>query len=112
MGDASATLPALDLEKPYLLGFEYARAGDAGTILEEDHQLQNNLYRHPDRWGRPTIRFEKSHDIYALMSELLNGQVAPHTLWLGAFAAGDVTLDMICQTLICLFLHRESFYSK
>lgn len=55
-----------DLGKPYLFGFEYARAGDGTT-----HSLANNLYRHPDRWGRPTARFEKSHDMYALGVVLL-----------------------------------------
>lgn len=60
-----------DLGKPYLFGFEYARAGDGTTFLGEDHSLANNLYRHPDRWGRPTSRFEKSHDMYALGVVLL-----------------------------------------
>jgi len=51
---------------PYLFGFEYARAEATGTKLEEDHSLQNNLYRHPDRWSRPTEKFIKAHDIYSL----------------------------------------------
>ncbi|KAI0387562.1 hypothetical protein F5Y04DRAFT_240505 [Hypomontagnella monticulosa] len=57
---------SFDLAQPYLFGFEYSRAGDAGTNMEEDYSQQNNLYRHPDRWGRPLVRFEKFHDVYAL----------------------------------------------
>ncbi|OTA84866.1 hypothetical protein M434DRAFT_36271 [Hypoxylon sp. CO27-5] len=63
---AIARLASFDLAQPYLFGFEYARAGDAGTNMEEDHLLENNLYRHPDRWGRPLARFEKFHDVYSL----------------------------------------------
>jgi len=58
---------SVDLARPYLFGFEYMRMGDAGTNLEEDHSLDRNLYRHPDRWGRPLLRFEKAHDVYALV---------------------------------------------
>ncbi|KAK4184109.1 hypothetical protein QBC35DRAFT_517793 [Podospora australis] len=55
-----------DLGNPFLFGFEYARAGDSMKVVDEDHSLANNLYRHPDRWGKPLVRFEKSHDVYAL----------------------------------------------
>ncbi|KAK4207169.1 hypothetical protein QBC37DRAFT_444662 [Rhypophila decipiens] len=64
--DTVASIAGLPLARPLLFGFEYSRAGDAGTILEEDYSQENNLYRHPDRWGRPLVRFDKSHDIYAL----------------------------------------------
>ncbi|KAG6368908.1 hypothetical protein INS49_003126 [Diaporthe citri] len=37
----------------------------------EDYSLDNNLYRHPDRWGNPRVKFEKMHDIYALAIVLL-----------------------------------------
>ncbi|KAI1495539.1 hypothetical protein F5X99DRAFT_403214 [Biscogniauxia marginata] len=62
----NARLTDFDLAKPCLFGFEYARAGDAGTNLEEDHSSENNLYRHPDRWGRPLVEFVKAHDVFAL----------------------------------------------
>lgn len=35
--------------------------------MEEDDSLQNNLYRHPDRWWRPTAVFETHHDVYSLV---------------------------------------------
>lgn len=35
--------------------------------MEEDDSLQNNLYRHPDRWWRPTAVFETHHDVYLLI---------------------------------------------
>lgn len=65
--DIKASIGGFTLAQPHLFGFEYSRAGDAGTVLEEDHSQENNFYRHPDRWGRPLVRFEKSHDVYALV---------------------------------------------
>lgn len=56
----------IDFSSPWLFGFEYARAADAGTKLEEDHSHTRNLYRHPQRWSRPTVKFTRSHDIYSL----------------------------------------------
>ncbi|GKU05625.1 hypothetical protein FLAG1_06314 [Fusarium langsethiae] len=74
LDDDDVTSPIVDrfdFSKPLLFGFEYSRADDEATYLEEDYTLTNNLYRHPDRWGRPTARFEKSHDVYALGVVLL-----------------------------------------
>ncbi|KAF5008703.1 hypothetical protein FDECE_5030 [Fusarium decemcellulare] len=68
---ASPFVDRFNLSNPLLFGFEYSRAGDEATYLEEDHSLTNNLYRYPDRWGRPTARFEKSHDVYSLGVVLL-----------------------------------------
>ncbi|KAG5796263.1 hypothetical protein H9Q69_004689 [Fusarium xylarioides] len=62
----SPLVDRFDFSKPLLFGFEYSRADDEATYLEEDYSLNNNLYRHPDRWGRPRTRFEKGHDVYAL----------------------------------------------
>ena len=58
---------SIDLARPYLFGFEYMRLGEEGTNLEGDYVLERNLYRHPDRWGQPLLKFEKSHDIFALV---------------------------------------------
>ncbi|KAL2673771.1 hypothetical protein Neosp_012215 [[Neocosmospora] mangrovei] len=62
----SPNLGDFDLSNPLLFGFEYSRAGDAATYLEEDHSRANNLYRIPERWNKPTARFKKSHDVYSL----------------------------------------------
>ncbi|KAM6509738.1 hypothetical protein FALCPG4_017386 [Fusarium falciforme] len=62
----SPRLGNFNLSNPLLFGFEYSRAGDEATYLEEDHSQANNLYRIPERWGKPTARFEKSHDVYSL----------------------------------------------
>jgi hypothetical protein len=74
-GDITETFIArqgsVDLASPYLFGFEYMRMGDAGTNLDTDYSLDRNLYRHPDRWGIPLLRFEKGHDVYALVSALV-----------------------------------------
>lgn len=70
-GKTSSLLDRFNIGNPLLFGFEYSRAGDMTSYLEEDHSLANNLYRSPDRWGRPAARFEKSHDVYSLGVVLL-----------------------------------------
>lgn len=67
-GDATTPIEPFDLATPWLFGFEYARAQAAGTKLVEDYNTYNNLYRHPYRWGRPTVKFTKAHDVYSLAS--------------------------------------------
>jgi hypothetical protein len=64
-----AYLPELgvDFSKPYLFGFEYSRPDDAETSLMPDFSTETNVYRHPERWGKPGVRFTKPHDIYALV---------------------------------------------
>ncbi|KAI9659825.1 MAG: hypothetical protein M1821_001176 [Bathelium mastoideum] len=64
--DASTTSNSIDFSAPWLFGFEYARATAAGTRLEEDYNTNNNLYRHPNRWGRPAVKFPKAYDVYSL----------------------------------------------
>jgi hypothetical protein len=55
-----------DFENPYLIGFDCSRPDDAETWASIDFDPTNNIYRHPDRWGRP-LRFEKHHELYALV---------------------------------------------
>lgn len=57
-----------DLSKPCIFGYDDAGPADVGSHGKEDHLLENNLYRHPDRWGSPRMRFEKVHDVFALVS--------------------------------------------
>ncbi|KAI1503801.1 hypothetical protein F5X99DRAFT_406800 [Biscogniauxia marginata] len=54
-----------DLEQPFLIGFDCSRPEDAETWATVDFNTAANIYRHPDRWGRPS-RFERHHDLYAL----------------------------------------------
>lgn len=71
MDSTSSAVDGFALGNPLLFGFEYSRADDEATYLDEDHSLINNLYRHPERWGRPAARFEKRHDVYSLGVMLL-----------------------------------------
>lgn len=74
LDDSSPASPFVDrfnLSKPLLFGFEYSRASDEATYLEEDYSETRNLYRHPNRWDCPTARFKKSHDVYSLGVVLL-----------------------------------------
>jgi len=43
----SVAVGANDLASPWLCGFEYSRANLDETAWDEDHYLQNNIYRHP-----------------------------------------------------------------
>lgn len=60
-------VPDIDLSQPWLCGFEGSRPEEEESKLQGDYSGETNAYRHPERWGQPTIRFEKSHDIYALV---------------------------------------------
>jgi hypothetical protein len=57
----------IDIGKPWLVGFEYARTLDEYTTFDEDHSMSNNLYRHPKRWGKPHIAFTRAHEMYSLV---------------------------------------------
>lgn len=60
---------AWDIQCPYLVGFDCSRPSGAETYGTIDFITKNNIYRHPERWGR-TAKFESYHDIYALVSYL------------------------------------------
>ncbi|KAF5012413.1 hypothetical protein FDECE_1542 [Fusarium decemcellulare] len=64
-GDDGYIAENWDFEKPFLIGFDCSRPVDAETRDTVDFTTKNNIYRHPDRWGRST-RFEKHHDLYSL----------------------------------------------
>ena len=56
---------------PFLSDWGYARPAQAGTELRGDFEVEPNLYRHPERQGKPTYQFTKLHDIYAVGVVLL-----------------------------------------
>ncbi|KAL0767360.1 hypothetical protein CaCOL14_010210 [Colletotrichum acutatum] len=59
------------LESARLIGFEYSRQDSDFSDQFGESELKRNIYRHPERWGQPTKRFGKIHDIYALGVVLL-----------------------------------------
>jgi hypothetical protein len=59
--------PSINFGLPWLFGFEYSRQEDANTYLESDYSPESNAYRHPERWGKPRVKFERSHDVYSLV---------------------------------------------
>ena len=61
----------IGLASPWLFGFDASRPEEGHSNLMEDHSLSNNIYRHPTRWGRPTLTFAKSHDVYSLVGRRL-----------------------------------------
>ncbi|KKY28026.1 hypothetical protein UCDDS831_g00549 [Diplodia seriata] len=86
---AAAPAGKLDLAEPWLFGFEYARAEDAGTNLEADFLVENNVYRHPDRWYMPKKKFTKPHDVYSLVRKLPPSSFCHDWFGLKCFAAGS-----------------------
>ena len=52
------------LEGPRIRGFEYSRRESDFSSVQHQYDHIQNLYRHPARWGVPTERFTKIHDVY------------------------------------------------
>ena len=61
------------ISEPWLIGFEYAREdfGFSDNPIGSPFDPSKDLYRHPDTWGLPTVRFAKKYDIYSLGVVLL-----------------------------------------
>lgn len=59
------------LDSPFLTEFELSRPESAFSLLSYDSEPEKNLYRHPERQGPPTSKFNKVHDVYALGVVLL-----------------------------------------
>ena len=57
----------VELTQPWLFGFECSRPEDSETDLNPDFAPKTIVYRHPERWGKPTTKYEKYHDVYALV---------------------------------------------
>ncbi|KAF9776677.1 hypothetical protein IL306_005119, partial [Fusarium sp. DS 682] len=53
-------------EDPRIVGFEYSRQDSDFSDQFGESEIKRNIYRHPTRWGQPTNRFERIHDMYAL----------------------------------------------
>jgi serine/threonine protein kinase len=55
------------ISEPYLTGFEMSRPDSATTGFEATAlDVEFDVYRHPQRYGLPDVRFNKTHDIYSL----------------------------------------------
>ncbi|KAI4250641.1 MAG: hypothetical protein LQ352_005326, partial [Teloschistes flavicans] len=74
------------LASPWLFGFDDSRPDEDATNLRVDHSLGNNIYRHPDRWSIPRMRFTKAHDVYSLGIVLL--EIA---FWQNAISKADIS---------------------
>jgi hypothetical protein len=56
-----------DIENPYLVGFDCSRPSEGETWTDVEWNAENNVYRHPDRWGNVNVRFERHHDFFDLV---------------------------------------------
>lgn len=57
--------------EPWVLGFEFSRQETDFSDGLPDYVPARDIYRHPQRQGRPEKRFNKMHDIYSLGVVLL-----------------------------------------
>lgn len=62
--DPSDESRGYNLNDPKILGFEWARKENEVSPAEPGVEIRQNVYRHPDRWGQPTVGFGKVHDVY------------------------------------------------
>ncbi|PGH11095.1 hypothetical protein AJ80_07283 [Polytolypa hystricis UAMH7299] len=61
----------VNYSEPWVFGFEFSRPEGFFSHGLTDVCLERDVYRHPDRQGRPNVLFSKVHDIYALGVVLL-----------------------------------------
>lgn len=59
------------IDEPWLVGFEYSREWNGESELPTVVNPLHDVYRHPQTWGKPDVRFNKLHDIYSLGVVLL-----------------------------------------
>ncbi len=57
--------------EPWLLGVEYSRLESDFSSRRSDWNIERNIYRHPERWGRPSVPAKKVHDIYGSFAPLI-----------------------------------------
>ena len=61
-----------DLDNLYLTNFELSRPFSAISQVDlHAPDIEHDIYRHPDRYGLPSVRFSKTHDVYSLGVVLL-----------------------------------------
>ena len=77
-----------DIQSPFLLGFDCSRPSDAETRNTIDFTTRNNIYRHPERWGRP-VTFQRHHDLYALVSSICFMRASFHHACSRKFCGGE-----------------------
>jgi hypothetical protein len=65
--DKDMSYQIYNFDEPYVIGFDCSRPSQVESRLTVDFSVTNNIYRHPERWGKPKP-FERKHDIYALVS--------------------------------------------
>ncbi|KAF8851256.1 hypothetical protein BDZ45DRAFT_750839 [Acephala macrosclerotiorum] len=56
-----------DYDEPWLFGPEYCRLESDFSSRRNDWNIERNIYRHPERWGRPGVPAKKVHDIYGVI---------------------------------------------
>ncbi|KAH0565087.1 hypothetical protein GP486_001527 [Trichoglossum hirsutum] len=70
-GPKDLTPPAMrKFDNPWIIGFEFARMENDFSSRRKEDSISRNIYRHPQRWGLPSERHAKIHDIYDLLSAL------------------------------------------
>ncbi|KAL9052424.1 MAG: hypothetical protein Q9162_005393 [Coniocarpon cinnabarinum] len=68
---SEAALAAVDIQMPYIFGFEFSRPDSYFSAGFIDACPERDVYRHPVRQGQPLTTFKEIHDIYSLGVVLL-----------------------------------------
>ncbi|KAI1086826.1 hypothetical protein F5B19DRAFT_497971 [Rostrohypoxylon terebratum] len=68
---SATSAESLNFSEPWVLGYEFSRPETYFSQGQSDRCLTRDVYRHPDRQGRPTQLFNKVHDIYSFGVVLL-----------------------------------------
>jgi hypothetical protein len=112
--ETSSSTPIADTKdgsKPRLLAFlgdwGYSRRIDGFTDMNVDFDIEANLYRHPERQGKPKRQFSRIHDIYALGVVLLE-----IGLWRTVSQLFDRQINEIRQTAETKLLKAKDVTAK
>jgi hypothetical protein len=77
-----------DYEEPWLFGLEYCRLESDFSSRRNDWNIERNIYRHPERWGRPSVPAKKVHDIYGSFFPLITLNYFYLPFWISSFRRG------------------------
>ena len=104
----------INFSKPYLIGFEASRRYDDHSLRANEGTWVDDIYRHPERQGKPSRDFHKEDDYYALGALFVEigywkpissiGKFAEYKLWRAEVAnyrsqgSGDTSTNLQLPT--------------
>ncbi|RGP71271.1 kinase-like pk-like [Fusarium longipes] len=100
-------------EDPRIVGFEYSRQDSDFSDQFGESEIKRNIYRHPTRWGQPTNRFERIHDMYGVILLEIGLWSRADQLDNGALVTSDMSRNPVAvQNKLLKHAHvRLGFYA-